>query len=146
MSINEKLEPNRLDSLYEELEHPAKMKDKYKPGRILIVDDDEFNVWALSSLLNNLGKPIYDVAFNGRQAVEFVKGEEIRAMTSCSWTQRCPSWDGFETTKEILDFCQEIEMKPPIIVGLSGNSSPSFFEKCREAGMQSCLVKPIPEN
>jgi CheY-like chemotaxis protein len=49
--------------------------------------------------------------------------------------------DGFEATEHIRALDSDLSLVP--IVALTASAMPEELERCRKAGMNDCLVKPI---
>ena len=103
---------------------------------ILIVDDDVRNIYAMSSILEELGFDI-EVAKNGQQALDFLaKHDEIDLVLM---DMMMPVLDGYQATRE-LKFGQQFH-KP--IVALTAHAMKGDREKCLAAGANDYLAKPI---
>ena len=53
-----------------------------------------------------------------------------------------PGIDGFETTAKIREFEKQMQRKPSVIIGLSGNARHEYIEKAIQFGMNDYLTKP----
>lgn len=122
-------------------------------AKILITDDDGFQIWALQSLLKNLGIKTPDTAFSGDEAVK--KNEDrLLKKTGCSCSRyslifmdcEMPGMNGMEATSEINLMFQQAHKAPPIIIGVTGYSSQEHIDMCIAAGMARVLTKPIQQN
>ena len=112
--------------------------DKQLAGRkVLIVDDDMRNIFALSSVLEEHNMEILS-ADNGRDAVNILKegsGVEIVLMDIMM-----PEMDGMETMREIRKIPQ---LKNLPIVAVTAKAMKGDREKCIEAGAWDYLSKPV---
>jgi CheY-like chemotaxis protein len=54
-----------------------------------------------------------------------------------------PEVDGITATRQILTFCRENKVPPPIIVGITADISEAIKIRCVSAGMMSAITKPI---
>jgi CheY-like chemotaxis protein len=129
LGLSEKLK-STLSSLHQ--------SDKQLAGRkVLIVDDDMRNIFALSSVLEEHNMEILS-ADNGRDAINILKeepGVEIVLMDIMM-----PEMDGMETMREIRKIPQ---LKSLPIVAVTAKAMKGDREKCIEAGAWDYLSKPV---
>lgn len=116
--------------------------------KILVTDDDEFNIWALKTLLESLGIVKIDTAMNGEDAVKKVKSKISQQLPCCPSGYRMifmdfnmPIKNGLEATKEIRALTAFGE--GPIIIGCSGIAERDQIDIHKQAGMNNFLIKPI---
>jgi CheY-like chemotaxis protein len=104
--------------------------------RVLIVDDDIRNIFALSSLLEDYGMDI-KTADNGREAIEHARRGELDIILM---DIMMPEMDGLETTKEIrkIPACKDLP-----IVAVTAKAMKGDRERCIEAGAWDYLSKPV---
>jgi len=111
----------------------AMLKDR----RILLVDDDMRNNYALSKKLLDLGFDV-EMANNGKEALDLLQHEDQFELILMDTMM--PVMDGFLATKKIR------QMKPyqqvPIIA-LTAKTMPEDKERCLQAGASEYLSKPI---
>lgn len=110
-----------------------------RTARILLVDDDSRNVKAVAALLEDSG---YDVvtADNGQMALDvFAREGNIDLVLM---DMMMPVLDGYEATRILK---QERDCAVPI-VALTGRALDDEKEKCRLAGSDAYLVKPVGSN
>jgi len=106
------------------------------PKRILIADDNEINQVVACKFLQKLGYQV-EVVRNGREAIESLARTSYDAvLMDCEM----PEMDGYEATGLIRQ--QESHRQLPIIA-LTGNASPEDAQRCREAGMDDVVTKPV---
>jgi signal transduction histidine kinase/DNA-binding response OmpR family regulator/HAMP domain-containing protein len=114
------------------------MTDKILAGRkVLIVDDDMRNIFALSTILEEHDMVIVS-ADNGRDAIRRLQadpGVEIVLMDIMM-----PEMDGMETMREIRKIPQ---LKNLPIVAVTAKAMKGDREKCIEAGAWDYLSKPV---
>jgi CheY-like chemotaxis protein len=105
--------------------------------RVMIVDDDMRNIFALSSLLEDKGMRI--VAHdNGRAAVTSLQsGQDVDVILM---DIMMPEMDGFDTIRAIrqIDSCKSIP-----IIAVTAKAMKGDREKCMEAGAWDYLSKPV---
>jgi signal transduction histidine kinase/DNA-binding response OmpR family regulator len=104
--------------------------------RVLIVDDDIRNIFALSSVLEDYGMDI-KTADNGREAIEHARKGELDIVLM---DIMMPEMDGLETTKEIrrIPGCKDLP-----IVAVTAKAMKGDRERCIEAGAWDYLSKPV---
>jgi CheY-like chemotaxis protein len=104
--------------------------------RVLIVDDDIRNIFALSSVLEDYGVDIR-TADNGREAIALAQkgGLDVILMDIMM-----PEMDGLETMKEIrkIPACKDLP-----IVAVTAKAMKGDRERCIEAGAWDYLSKPV---
>jgi signal transduction histidine kinase/DNA-binding response OmpR family regulator/HAMP domain-containing protein len=112
--------------------------DRILAGRkVLIVDDDMRNIFALSTILEEHEMVIVS-ADNGRDAIRMLqtdRGVEIVLMDIMM-----PEMDGMETMREIRKIP---ELKNLPIVAVTAKAMKGDREKCIEAGAWDYLSKPV---
>ena len=108
-----------------------------KNKKILLVDDDLPNTFALSSALNKYGLDI-TLAENGQMALE--KLDSAEGIDLVLMDIMMPVMDGLEATKKIR--AQKKYSQLPIIA-LTAKAMPEDRAKCIEAGANDYLTKPI---
>ncbi|CAG9335885.1 unnamed protein product [Blepharisma stoltei] len=112
--------------------------------QVLIVDDNDFNRFALGTLLNN-NDILFSEACTGRQAIKCVKeaDERSKPYKLIIMDGSMPELDGWEATKLIFEMYYRGEIHSfPIIVGYTAFSSDLEISKCIESGMKECIIKP----
>jgi CheY-like chemotaxis protein len=104
--------------------------------RVLIVDDDIRNIFALSSVLEDYGMEI-KTADNGREAIDHARRGELDIILM---DIMMPEMDGLETTKEIrkIPTCKDLP-----IVAVTAKAMKGDRERCIEAGAWDYLSKPV---
>jgi signal transduction histidine kinase/CheY-like chemotaxis protein/HAMP domain-containing protein len=105
--------------------------------KVLVVDDDERNVFALSHLLQKYGFEV-DVCEDGEESIEFFKKQKETDLVLMDIMM--PKVDGYEAIREIrkLDNGKDV----PIIV-LTAKAMKENRDKCLKAGANDYLTKPI---
>ena len=126
--------PARQKKILEELHDPKRLlKDK----KVLVVDDDERNSYALSKALTDAGMKV-EIAHNGKLAIEKLeleKGVDIVLMDVMM-----PIMDGYEATTEIRKYAAYKNLP---IISLTAKAMPEDKAKSLEAGANDYLTKPV---
>ena len=103
--------------------------------RVLLVEDHPVNQEVAVGLLGLLGIYRVQVAANGVVALTLAAEHTFDlVLMDC----QMPEMDGFECTRRM----RALGMKLPI-VAMTANASPADRERCREAGMDDLIAKPI---
>lgn len=102
---------------------------------VLIAEDDEANMFYLHTLLEKAEMKVF-IAANGREAVDFCKVHpEIKLVLM---DIRMPEMDGFEATKKIKTFRQELP-----IIAVTAYALHDDEQKARDAGCDDYIAKPL---
>jgi len=105
--------------------------------KVLIVDDDIRNIFALTSILERQNMNIVS-AETGRDAVELLeKHGDIEVVLM---DVMMPEMDGFETTQAIR---QKLHFAGLPIIAVTAKAMKGDREKCIEAGASDYLSKPV---
>jgi two-component system chemotaxis sensor kinase CheA len=105
--------------------------------KVLLVDDDIRNIFALSSVLESYNMKIV-FAENGRQALQIV--EEQTDFDLILMDLMMPEMDGYETIKLLREQSQYAEIP---IIALTANAMNMEREKSIEVGASGYIAKPI---
>jgi PAS domain S-box-containing protein len=116
----------------------ALLADSFQGRRILLVDDDVRNIYAMSSILEELAFDI-KVAKNGLQALEFLVSDPDVDVVLMDMMM--PIMDGYEATHELK---HKRAFAPPVIA-LTAHAMKGDREKCLAAGADDYLAKPISQ-
>ena len=108
-----------------------------KGRKVLIVDDDARNIFALSIVLENQDMTILS-ATNGRQAIEIIK--KTPDLSLILMDIMMPEMDGYQTMREIRKL-PELQDLP--ILALTAKAMKGDREKCLEAGASDYIAKPV---
>jgi len=109
------------------------------PLNVLAVDDHGPNRLLLSQQLEHLGHRTL-MAENGAIALEIWRGGHFDLIiTDCTM----PELNGYDLATQIRKIEQETGAQPCTIFGFTANAQPDEVERCRKAGMDDCLFKPI---
>ena len=108
------------------------------PKRVLVADDNEINQVVACKFLQKLGCQ-GEVARTGREAVEAITRTTYDiVLMDCEM----PEMDGYEATREIRRREEGVVNHLPIMA-LTGHASDEDAQKCRQAGMDKVVTKPL---
>jgi CheY-like chemotaxis protein len=112
--------------------------DKVLPGKkVLIVDDDMRNIFALSTVLEDHEMAIVS-ADNGRDAIRIL--QEQPDVDIVLMDIMMPEMDGIDTMREIRKI---VQLKTLPIIAVTAKAMKGDREKCIEAGAWDYLSKPV---
>jgi len=126
--------PPEKQAMLERL-HGAKEVLRYR--KVLVVDDDARNIFALTSLLENHEMEVISTT-NGRQAIELI--ERTPALNLVLMDIMMPDMDGYETMREIR---KNPAFRTLPILALTAKAMKGDREKCLNAGASDYIAKPV---
>jgi signal transduction histidine kinase/DNA-binding response OmpR family regulator len=116
----------------------ARSRDKVFEGRkILLVDDDVRNIFALTSALEHKGAVVV-IGRNGYEAID--KLNEVEDIDLVLMDVMMPEMDGYEATALIR---QDPRWKKLPIIAVTAKAMKDDQERCLAAGSNDYLAKPI---
>ncbi|WP_085583256.1 MULTISPECIES: response regulator [unclassified Pseudomonas] len=116
----------------------ARSRNKVFEGRkVLLVDDDVRNIFALTSALEHKGAVVV-IGRNGREAIERLN--EIEDIDLVLMDVMMPEMDGFEATMEIR---KDPRWRKLPIIAVTAKAMKDDQERCLQAGANDYLAKPI---
>jgi len=105
--------------------------------KVLVVDDDARNIFALSTVLENQEMEVL-TATNGRQAIEIIESTpDLRVVLM---DIMMPEMDGYQTMQEIR---KEPRFRVLPILALTAKAMKGDREKCLAAGASDYIAKPV---
>ncbi|KQY55183.1 hypothetical protein ASD14_00375 [Lysobacter sp. Root494] len=111
--------------------------DAIRSKRVLVVDDDVRNIFALSSVLERHGMDVV-TAGTGQEAIEKVATDPDIDLVLMDIMM--PGMDGYDTMRAIRE---RPESRSLPIVALTAKAMKGDREKCLEAGASDYLAKPV---
>ncbi|MGA7513676.1 MAG: HAMP domain-containing protein [Candidatus Sulfotelmatobacter sp.] len=105
--------------------------------KVLVVDDDVRNIFALSSVLERRGMTVL-TAGTGREAIKTLESTPDVAIALMDIMM--PEMDGYETMQVIR---QKSNLQRLPIIALTAKAMKGDREKCLEAGASEYLAKPV---
>jgi len=105
--------------------------------KVLVVDDDVRNIFALNSVLERRGMQVIN-ASNGMDAIKLV--ESTTDLSLVLMDVMMPEMDGYETMRRIRGN-NKFRLLP--IIALTAKAMKGDREKCLEAGASDYVAKPV---
>lgn len=105
--------------------------------KVLLVDDDMRNIYAMSKKLKKYGMNVV-VAENGKKALDKLEQEDDVSLVIMDIMM--PVMDGYETTRAIR---QHSRYSSVPVIALTARTMPDEKKKCLEAGANDYLAKPV---
>ena len=128
-------------------EHKQKMLDHLHASneilrgrKVLVVDDDARNIFALTTMLENQEMEVVS-AMNGRQAIELIQTQSDISVVLMDIMM--PEMDGYQTMKEIR---KDPKFGTLPIMALTAKAMKGDREKCLSAGASDYIAKPVNTN
>ncbi len=121
----------------------ANLYDKdnmFKDRKVLVVDDDMRNVFALAKILKQKGV-IVEKAENGKKALKYL--EENDDVDLVLMDIMMPEMNGYETINIIRDKNSKVKKHDVLIFALTAKAMKQDKVKCVEAGADDYLSKPL---
>ena len=119
------------------LERLHRSSEVLRQHKVLVVDDDARNIFALTTILENQEMQVL-TATNGRQAIDIIRATPDLSVVLMDIMM--PEMDGYETMREIR--------KDPLfrtlpILALTAKAMKGDREKCLQAGASDYIAKPV---
>ena len=107
--------------------------------RVLVVDDALINRLLLSQQLDHLGHQV-QLAEDGAQALRlWLGGHFDGVITDCNM----PRLDGYALARAIREHERRSGRPQCRVIGMTATFTPAVRARCRAAGMDDCLLKPL---
>lgn len=109
-----------------------------RAARILLVDDHPVNLLVLRQAMQKFGIENFDEASSGKQALSlFQKNKYDLIIMDC----QMPEMDGYDAAMKIRE-CEDSASRP-VILAATADAMKGAEEKCKAAGMDDYISKPI---
>jgi CheY-like chemotaxis protein len=105
--------------------------------KVLVVDDDARNIFALTSMLENQEMEVISTT-SGRKAIEIIR--QTPDLSLVLMDIMMPEMDGYETMREIR-LAPQFRTLP--ILALTAKAMKGDREKCLDAGASDYIAKPV---
>jgi PAS domain S-box-containing protein len=107
--------------------------------RLLLVEDDHINQMVIKSILIKFGY-LVDIANNGQESLQALQNNDYAlVLMDCMM----PRMNGYEATAVIRDEASPVRNHAIPIIALTANAFHEDRVKCRAAGMDDYLSKPL---
>ena len=109
--------------------------------RILLTEDNAVNQLIISSLIRQLGIEV-QLAKNGEEAFAIISKQHDDfdvILMDCEM----PILDGLQATRKIRHWESEQHKSPITIIALTAHALPEYQIRCRDAGMNDYMTKPL---
>lgn len=134
---------SELPAEHQKMIRKARNRDALLEGRrILVVEDDVRNVYALANILEPRGA-VVEIARNGREALDALEkqaGEPAQAIDLVLMDVMMPVMDGLTATREIR---RNPDWKKLPIITLTAKAMPDDQQRCIDAGANDYMAKPL---
>ena len=126
--------PAEMQKMLDRLHHSSEI---FRGRKMLVVDDDARNIFALTTLLEGHDIEVIS-ATNGRQAIEIIENTDDLSMALMDIMM--PDMDGYQTMREIR---KNPKFRALPILALTAKAMKGDREKCLEAGSSDYISKPV---
>lgn len=131
------LEPG--DATAADPDHVAALPPALQALRVLVVEDHPTNQALMRWRLQQLGLA-HDVAVHGQAALDLLERRRFDlVITDC----RMPVLDGYAMTRRLRERERETGAPPIPVIALTASALAEDLQRCREAGMDDLLAKPV---
>lgn len=118
-------------------EEPKPKQDVFLKKHVLIVDDDQRNIFALRQVLEKQGMDVLE-ARDGKECIELMKQRQDIDLVLMDIMM--PQMDGYEAMRTIRN---ELKLQELPIIALTAKAMKQDREKCLEAGASDYISKPL---
>ena len=116
---------------------------RLKGYHILLVEDNEINMEIAQFYLEENGATVVQ-AWNGQEAVDQVKAADPGTFDAILMDIMMPVMDGMEAARQIRIWEKQYDMHT-LIIAMTAQASLDSAQKCREAGMDDYVTKPVDQ-
>ncbi len=121
-------------------QHTVRIPDDLLHQPVLVVEDNIDNRDLLTLQLEHMGFSAVHLADNGQHALDKVqKNDYLLILMDCYM----PVMDGYEAARQIRRHERSLGKCPTLIIAVTANAMPGDIEKCKAAGMDDYLSKPV---
>jgi signal transduction histidine kinase/CheY-like chemotaxis protein len=117
-------------------------RERVNPNSVLVAEDNDAFRDILSEMLVSQGFHVSQ-AVNGQEAVDKSRRHEVDLIIM---DLNMPVKDGFQAAKQIRADEARPGVSPVKILAITGNQSKGLERRCREAGIDRMLQKPVTAN
>jgi len=119
------------------LHHLHNSNEVLRGHKVLVVDDDARNIYALAALLEGQEMEVLS-ATNGRQAIQMIQNTPEISVVLMDIMM--PEMDGYQTMREIR---KDDRFRALPMLALTAKAMKGDREKCLEAGASDYIAKPV---
>jgi HAMP domain-containing protein/CheY-like chemotaxis protein/signal transduction histidine kinase len=119
------------------LERLHRSSEVLRGRKVLVVDDDARNIFALTSVLENQDAEVIS-ATSGQVAIDVIRSTPDLSLVLMDIMM--PDMDGYETMREIR---RQSEFRMLPIIALTAKAMRGDREKCLDAGASDYIAKPV---
>jgi CheY-like chemotaxis protein len=119
------------------LHHLHSSNEVLRGQKVLVVDDDARNIYALAALLESQDMEVLS-ATNGRQAIQMI--QNTPQISAVLMDIMMPEMDGYQTMREIR---KDDRFRALPMLALTAKAMKGDREKCLEAGASDYIAKPV---
>ena len=106
---------------------------------VLVVDDHPANRLLMCQQLGYLGHRFTTEHDGAAGFKTWKEGTFDLVIADCNM----PVMNGYDLTRAIRQHEQESSLRPCTVLGFTANAQPEELQRCKQAGMDDCLFKPI---
>ena len=131
---------NGINAIPEDFTPPTQDNDL----RILLVEDNAINLKLLVAYMRKLNLP-HSTACNGLEALNAYKAAHPHQPFDVIFMDiSMPIMSGIESTKHIRRFEREDNVRPCVVIALTGAANPEARQEAFSSGVDLFLTKPVP--
>lgn len=130
----------QIEDILNPAENETDIYEKFTGKKVLLAEDNELNAEIATELLQSIGLTV-DWAENGAIAVDRFNNSKLDEYFAIFMDMQMPVMDGVEATKTIRNSNRPDNGIP--IFAMTANTFASDRKRCRDAGMNGYIAKPI---